>query len=117
DPANGQTPPYGAAISYWIRRAPNDSGKGPATRADVGKPAALRDTARADTTKKAAPADSVTITIADASGAVVRTMKGPAEAGLDRVWWNLRYDRTREAKLRTSPEHAPWFAVSPSGRP
>jgi photosystem II stability/assembly factor-like uncharacterized protein len=117
DPAASQAPPAGAAITYWIRSAPNDSGKRTvASRADVGKPAAAaRDTAKADSTRKPA-ADSVTITIADATGAVVRTMKGPADAGVGRVWWNLRYDRTREAKLRTSPEYASWFAVGASGR-
>ena len=53
DPTNGQIPPYGAAVSYWVGKAPNDSLK----RAVGAKP---------DTTRPA-PADSVTITIADAS--------------------------------------------------
>jgi DNA-binding FrmR family transcriptional regulator len=38
------------------------------------------------------------------------------DAGLNRVWWNLRYDRSAEPKLRTSPEYSPWFAVGLSGR-
>jgi len=127
DPAAGQVPPYGAPITYWLRSVPKDSGgRRMATRAGVGKdtviaspqPGARRDTAagKADSAKKAAPGDSVTITIAEESGKVVRTMQGPAEAGLNRVWWNLRYDRSKEAKLRTSPEYAPWFTVGPEGR-
>jgi photosystem II stability/assembly factor-like uncharacterized protein len=123
DPANGQIPPYGASLTYWVA---------PATRRAVGRdtviptpapaapaaPAARRDTARkADTTRAAsAAADSVTFAITDAAGALVRTLKGPAEPGLNRVWWNLRLDRSKEARLRTSPEYAPWFAVALEGR-
>jgi len=132
DPTAGEIPPYGAALTYWIRSAPGDTGRRAATRAAIGKDTVIpappvggergdttRSGARADSarrTAKAAPADSVTITITDAAGAVVRTMKGPVEAGLNRVWWNLRYDRSKEAKLRTSPEYAPWFTVGPEGR-
>src|SRR5919201_850463 len=50
-------PPYGAAINYWLRTAAKDTAK-----------------------------DSVTIRILDGSGGVVRTMKGPALAGINRVW-------------------------------
>jgi photosystem II stability/assembly factor-like uncharacterized protein len=89
DPVSGQNPPYGASLHYWIRPA------------------------GADTTGK----DSVTLTIADASGAVVRTVKGPAAAGLNRVWWNLRHEPTKEARLRTSPAHASWVEVKLEGRP
>ena len=60
--------------------------------------------------------DSVAITISDASGAVVRTINAPRNAGINRVWWNLRGDLTKAAKIRTSPEYAPWFSVSLDGR-
>lgn len=125
DPANGQIPPYGASITYWIRSAPNDSGgRTVATRRGIGKdtviaqpaPRAPSDTTTGAGAKKPAPSDSVTLTFTDASGAVVRTMKGPVEAGLNRVWWDLRRDRSKEAKLRTSPEYSPWFPVSLEGK-
>jgi DNA-binding FrmR family transcriptional regulator len=32
------------------------------------------------------------------------------------VWWNLRSEPTKQAKIRTSPEYAPWFSVSLEGR-
>jgi DNA-binding FrmR family transcriptional regulator len=60
--------------------------------------------------------DSIAITIADASGAVVRTIRAPKNAGLNRVWWNLRGDLTKQAKLRTSPEYAEWYKVPLEGR-
>jgi len=87
DPSAGFNPPYGASLTYWLKAA-------------------------GDTAKK----DSVTITIADAGGAVVRTLKGPTQAGLNRVWWNLRADLTKQAKIRTPPEYSPWSAVSLEGR-
>jgi photosystem II stability/assembly factor-like uncharacterized protein len=86
DPVVGQNPPYGASIHYWLK------------------------TAAADTLK-----DSVTVTILDLSGDTVRTFKGPAKAGINRVWWNLRYNETKEARLRVSPRHAPDVKVGPEG--
>jgi DNA-binding FrmR family transcriptional regulator len=60
--------------------------------------------------------DSIAVTISDASGAVVRTIKAPRNAGINRVWWNYRGDLTKQAKLRTSPEYADWYKVPLEGR-
>ena len=38
---------------------------------------------------KAPPAGDVRITVADATGKVIRTLEGPASAGINRVMWNL----------------------------
>jgi photosystem II stability/assembly factor-like uncharacterized protein len=119
DPTSGQIPPTGASLSYWLARGAGSA----SSRAAIGRdpviaavsPGAPRDTT-VGATAKATASDSVTITIADGSGTVIRTMKGPADAGLNRVWWNLRYDRSREAKIRTSPEYSPWFAVGLGGK-
>jgi len=64
---------------------------------------------------KSAADDSVTLRVADASGRTVRTMKGPAKAGINRVWWNLQTDPTHEARMRTSPLYAPQVRVGPKG--
>ena len=48
---------------------------------------------------------------------MVRTLKQVAGAGVNRVWWDLRYEPTPEAKLRVSPSLAPWFRVKPEGTP
>jgi hypothetical protein len=66
---------------------------------------------------QAAADDSVSITILDGAGAMVRSLKGPAKAGINRVWWDLRYDRSKEARLRTSPLYAPDIKVGPEGMP
>jgi photosystem II stability/assembly factor-like uncharacterized protein len=89
DPTAGHNPPYGASLHYWLKAVPGDS-----TRPD-----------------------STTIQILDSSGVVVRTLKHAPKAGLNRVWWDLGFDQTPEARLRTSPALAPWFPVPPEGRP
>jgi photosystem II stability/assembly factor-like uncharacterized protein len=91
DPCAGQNPPYGASISYYL---------------------------------KSEPKEEVKITILDEKEQVVRTLKtekpedlessgfgrGPArpftvpkKAGINRIWWDLRYGKTKMIKLRTKP--------------
>jgi len=31
------------------------------------------------------------------------------------IWWDLRYELSKEPRLRTSPLHAPWVKVGPQG--
>jgi photosystem II stability/assembly factor-like uncharacterized protein len=61
--------------------------------------------------------DSVTITIADAAGAVVRTLTGPGEAGINRVTWDLQGERSKEARVRMAPLYAPERTVAMEGAP
>jgi hypothetical protein len=97
DPSAGFSPPYGAPINFYLK---------------TGSDSTVRDSAGTKLIQK----DSVSITISDATGAVVRTLKAPKNAGINRIWWNLRGDLTKQARLRTSPEYAPWFTVSLEGR-
>ncbi len=64
---------------------------------------------------KSASEDSISIEILDASGVTVRTLKDSSTAGINRVWWDLRYDESKQAKLRTKPLHAPWVQLGDSG--
>ena len=97
DPSAGYNAPYGAPISFYLKK---------------GSDSTVRDSAGKTTVEK----DSVSITISDASGAVVRTIKAPKNAGINRVWWNLRGDLGKQARIRVSPEYSPWFNVSLDGR-
>ncbi len=65
---------------------------------------------------KAPVSGGVTMSIADASGAVVRTMRGTNSAGLNRVHWDLRYDPSSEFRLQTSPMYAAHIVPGPEGR-
>jgi len=66
---------------------------------------------------KSVPAGEVTLTVLDPGGAVVRTLPGSRDAGLNRVVWNLRGESTRQARIRVSPLYAPEIVVSAEGMP
>jgi photosystem II stability/assembly factor-like uncharacterized protein len=88
DPTTGENPQYGASINYYLKAAP--SGR-------VG--------------------EKVTVTISDPKGEVVRTLDGTNAAGLNRIYWDLRYEATKEVRMRTSPMYAPHIVPGPDGRP
>jgi hypothetical protein len=71
-------PPEGALISYYVKSKPAPGG-----REEEGGP--------------------VRITIANAAGAAVRELRGPAEAGVNRINWDLRH----EAPVRREPGAGP----------
>ncbi len=82
DPTDGQNPPYGASIAYFLKSAPNGD---------------------------------VKITIADSAGRTVRTLTASKEAGINRVWWDLKYEQTPEIRLRTAPLFAPDVKLNAEG--
>ena len=49
----------------------------------------------------------VSVQVYDAQGKPVRRLKGSSHAGLNRAWWNLRYEPTIEVALRTTPPGNP----------
>jgi len=64
---------------------------------------------------KTSPKEDLKVSILDKSGRIVKTLKGPKKAGINRIWWNLRYEPSKEVKLRTSPLHAPHIRVGDKG--
>ena len=64
---------------------------------------------------KTAPGGDVTVTIVDAGGQTVRTIQGTKTAGINRVWWDLRNEETKEARLRTAPTYAPEVRLGSDG--
>ena len=66
---------------------------------------------------KSAPAGDVTITVANAAGQTVRTLRGTRNAGINRVMWDLRDEPTPEVRLRVSPMYSPNVQIPPEGRP
>lgn len=73
---------------------------------------------------KSAPTGEVSIKILDAGGKTVQTIRGTRTAGVNRVWWNLRDEQSKEVRLRTAPQYAPdirlnadgWRALPEGGR-
>jgi hypothetical protein len=90
DPCAGQNPDYGADVNYYLKEESKDE---------------------------------ILFTITDAAGLIVRTLKSekkedlepsssalprrlfsvPKKKGLNRIFWDLRYDKTNMIRLRTSP--------------
>jgi photosystem II stability/assembly factor-like uncharacterized protein len=95
DPVAGFNPPDGVPIQYWL-------------------PSAVKGEKNKETGEQK---DEIEIKIEDAAGKVVRKLKGPAKAGLNRAWWDLAYDKTPEARLRTSPLGAKYIKVGVEGIP
>jgi hypothetical protein len=95
DPVAGFNPPDGVPIHYWL-------------------PSAIKGEKDKDTGEQK---DEIEIKVEDSSGAVVRTFKGPAKAGLNRAYWDLAFDKTPEARLRTSPLGAKYVKVGVEGTP
>ncbi len=54
-----------------------------------------------------APAKSVTVRVLDNAGAEIRSFSGPRRAGLNRAWWDLRYQAPDRPTLRTAPPGNP----------
>ena len=64
---------------------------------------------------KAAPKADPTFRILDAQGQLVRTIRGPRTAGINRIWWDLRGEQSKEPRLRTSPAYAPEIRLNAEG--
>ncbi len=65
---------------------------------------------------KTAGKDSLTVAILDPSGKEVRSLKAGSAAGLNRIYWDLRTERSKEIKMRTSPLYAPHIKAELEGR-
>jgi photosystem II stability/assembly factor-like uncharacterized protein len=73
---------------------------------------------------KTAPKAEPSIKIVDSEGKTVRTIRGTKSAGMNRVWWDLRTEQSKEVRLRTAPAYAPevrmnaegWRALPEGGR-
>jgi hypothetical protein len=57
----------------------------------------------------------VKIAIQDATGKTVRTLPGTKHVGINRIWWDLRYEPAKEIRLRTNPLYAPEVPFGPEG--
>ncbi len=86
DSAAGKNPRFGASIHYWLKEAPEDE---------------------------------IRLEVRDSQGTLVRTLSSKKDedagdnraalkksAGLNRVYWDLRMERSRMVKLRTKPLEA-----------
>jgi photosystem II stability/assembly factor-like uncharacterized protein len=57
----------------------------------------------------------VSVKIVDGQGNTVQTVRGTGNAGVNRVWWNLRGEQSKEIRLRTPPQYAPEIRLNGEG--
>ena len=65
--------------------------------------------------KSATGSAAPTITITDAAGKAVRKIDGTRQAGLNRVYWDLRNESTKSPRMRTKPMNNAEFTMDPDG--
>lgn len=81
--ADGQNPPYGASINYYL---------------------------------KAKSTDSVRMVIEDAKGEIIQDIKAINKPGVNRVWWDLRYQKIILPALLTKPRGKEWVQLDVAGK-
>jgi len=120
--AAGRNPQGGASLSYWLSEdVAGPDGPAPDTQtAETPTMGIPGSSGRRDQQMQAgrggARRTQVTIEIVDAQGEVVRTLRGqPASPGLNRTSWNLRYESSDGAQMRTRPLDHPHVELSDSG--
>ncbi|SMD41875.1 Uncharacterized protein SAMN00777080_0409 [Aquiflexum balticum DSM 16537] len=57
------------------------------------------------------PAKEVKIEIRKKDGTLIRTIAGKGDAGVNRVWWDLRYEPTLQPRLLAAPPDKPWVKL------
>ena len=64
----------------------------------------------------AVPKGPIKLEILDATGALIRALNPPAQAGLNRVRWDLRYEGPHLVELRATPPENPYLFDEPRFR-
>jgi len=59
--------------------------------------------------------EKISVEILDSSGEVIRTLKAENNPGINRIWWDLRYEPTYKPRLRTAPPGRPWVQLNGEG--
>ena len=111
DPTTGKNPPYGAPINFYLK-------------ADLGEKEVAKLTITDATGKKvrefecrAPKKDAAAAKPPSEDDEEVDPDEHPCEvkAGINRIWWDLRSDRTTQIRLRTTPLYAPDVPFGPEG--
>jgi hypothetical protein len=110
--AAGRNAPYGASIQYWLKTKVQVDGESEAddeTEAVPPEPLApgLSEAEREEREKERRKRKPVEITILDAAGEKVRSLRGTNKMGVNRIYWDLRHEPTVEVRLRTTPPENP----------
>jgi photosystem II stability/assembly factor-like uncharacterized protein len=110
--------PFGATFTYYLkdaiktRKQKRQEAEKDAAKKKVTPPYPSAEQLRAEAAEEA---PAILITVADASGTVVRTLTGPVTQGFHRVSWNLRVPAPSLPKPRPPELDDDLFYEEPSG--
>jgi photosystem II stability/assembly factor-like uncharacterized protein len=116
DPTAGHNPPYGAAINFYLKSKLGEKDKAKLTVSDASGKVVREVECRAPRAEGARPAAGP-----GGPGGGGGGEGGPggrpceAKPGINRYWWDLRFEQSTEIKLRNSPLYAPDVTVGPEG--
>ncbi len=104
-------PPYGAVFAYYL---PKDlqslqdqrrTAEKELAKKGVDTPYPSWDQLRREDREEA---PTITLTVSDAAGNIIRRIDGPADKGFHRVAWDLRYPAPDPVELTPRTDYAPW---------
>ena len=111
DPTTGKNPPYGASINFYLKSNLGEKDVAKLTVTDAGGKKVREIECRAPKLGAA----EVKKPPEDEDFPDVEPPPCETKAGINRVWWDLRSDRSTEIRLRTTPLYAPDVPLGPEG--
>ncbi len=111
DPTTGKNPPYGASINFYLKSNLGEKDVAKLTIADAGGKKVREIECRAP---KPGAAEAKKPS-EDDDFPDVEPPPCEVKAGVNRVWWDLRSERSTQIRLRTTPQFAPDVPFGPEG--
>jgi photosystem II stability/assembly factor-like uncharacterized protein len=110
DPTTGVNPPYGAPIDIFLKSNLGEKDVAKLTISDAGGNKVREIECRAPKPGGAAAKKPV-----DDDDNDVEPPPCEVKAGINRVWWDLRSERSTQIRMRTPPLYVPDFPMGPEG--
>jgi photosystem II stability/assembly factor-like uncharacterized protein len=117
DPTAGRNPLYGAAINFYLKSKLGEKDRARLIISDASGKVVREIECRAARPDGARPAGAPGGPGGGGGGGEGGPGARPCEAkpGINRYWWDLRFEQGTEVKLRNAPVYAPDVTVGPEG--
>jgi hypothetical protein len=115
DPTAGHNPPYGAAINFYLKSKLGEKDKARLTISDASGKVVREVECRAPRAEGTRPAATAAGTAGGGGEGGAGSRPCEAKPGINRYWWDLRFEQSTEIKLRNSPLYAPDVTVGAEG--
>ena len=112
DPTTGKNPPYGAPLNFYLKANLGEREVAKLTITDAGGKKVREIECRAP---KPGASEAKKKNIEEEEYPDSDPPPCEVKAGINRVWWDLRSERTKQIHLRTTPLYAPDVPLGPEG--